>query len=209
MAVLRPVTRAVPLSQLAYEQLRDALLRGELQRGRRLVAGELAERFGMSRTPVRDALQRMALSGVIEPEGSGFVPAWPTRRDVRELFELRVLLEGQAAAEAARQDADARGHLVAALDDILHRNEVTAAQRGDAFHVELGGLAGGSSLSQAVRLLNDRILPVRRDLSWPDAGRGHRDVRDAIEAGDSDRAAAAMRAHLLAGVHTYVAEVAL
>jgi DNA-binding GntR family transcriptional regulator len=156
---------------------------------------------------VRDALQRLALSDVIRPEGSGYVPAWPTRRDVRELFELRALLESQAAAQAAQQDAEARGRLVTALDDALDRDQATAAQRGDAFHVELGRLAGGSSLAEAIRLLNDRLLPVRRDVSWPSAAQGHRDVRDAIAAGDPDGAATAMRAHLVAGVRRYLAEV--
>ncbi|MGX2993518.1 GntR family transcriptional regulator [Streptomyces sp. JNUCC 64] len=85
-----------------YEQLRSEILDGGLPPGTPLFEVEQAERLGVSRTPVREALRQLASEGLVEPSGKrGLVVTQIHDRDVRNLFELRTCLEAQAAQLAA------------------------------------------------------------------------------------------------------------
>src|SRR5215471_11782093 len=90
------------LSQLVYERLRRDILEGKLRPGARVKQEELTKKLGVSRTPVREAMQRLDAEGLIRPvrRGSAMVSAIP-RREIEEIFELRALLEGYAAEKAA------------------------------------------------------------------------------------------------------------
>jgi DNA-binding GntR family transcriptional regulator len=197
---LQPVHRSVTLSQQAYDRIREGLLTGSLPVDRRLVAGDLAEQLSMSRTPVRDALQRLAVSGLLlSAGGSGYVVALPNRRDLRDLYELRALLEPQAAQLLAGRPAADRGAFLEQIENAETAGG-TAAQRGHALHVAIARHAGNPYLGEAVQWLNERLVPRRASVSGrlPDAGRGHGEVLDAIRRGEPGAAAAALRAHLLA-----------
>lgn len=195
--VLLPVQRSVTLSQHAYDRLREGLLTGWLPAGRRLVASDLAEQLSMSRTPVRDALQRLSVSGLLLPAGGGgYVVALPNRRDLRDLFELRVLLEpGAAELLAARPAAERRVFI-----ERMEEAEGTPAQRGHAFHVAVALQSGNPYLGEAVQWLNERLMARRASISarLGTSAAGHGAVLSAIQRGDPAAAAAALRDHLLA-----------
>src|SRR5713226_2530768 len=91
----------------AYEAVRQMILSGEAEAGSRLGEAELAETLGLSRTPVREALQRLGADGLVDvlPHRGARVARW-TRDDLAEIFELRSLLEPYAAARAARLGRD-------------------------------------------------------------------------------------------------------
>src|SRR6476646_5070508 len=90
------------------EQLQDAILEGVLKPGERLRAEALAQRFGTSRTPVREALLQLEAQGLVEvePNRGAVVKAFDAA-DLLDLYELRALLEPQAAARAATRIGDA------------------------------------------------------------------------------------------------------
>ena len=85
-------------SERAYEEIRKRLLRGDFAPGARLSESELSELCGVSRTPVREALRRLALEYFvrIEPNRGAFVIDW-SREDIVDMFEMRSMLEGLAA----------------------------------------------------------------------------------------------------------------
>lgn len=91
------------LSLRAYEHLRKKLLTGELPAGARLSNRQLAREIGVSFTPVREAINRLASEGLVEyVRGSGAFVKRPDPEDIREIYDLREALEPFAAAQAAR-----------------------------------------------------------------------------------------------------------
>lgn len=116
-----------PLWDLAQTQLRDALLAGRFEPGRRLTLRELATIFGTSITPVRDAVTRLIAQGILEqgPRSSAVVP--DVRADaLMDLIVVRTALEGRAAREAARNATPAG---LARLEKHLERMEALIAER--------------------------------------------------------------------------------
>ncbi|RAI42913.1 hypothetical protein CH341_17045 [Rhodoplanes roseus] len=119
-----------PLWDLAHVQLRDALLAGHFAPGRALPLRDLAESFGISITPVRDAITRLVAQGVLQqgPRNAAVVPTL-TVRELRNLTIVRCELEGRAAREAAA-NADPKGlqALQAGLrtmQDMIERESLT------------------------------------------------------------------------------------
>src|SRR5262249_8606983 len=101
-------------ADVAYRSLREMILSGGVDAGSRLGEVELAETLGLSRTPVREALQRLGTEGLVEglPHRGARVGRW-TAADLEEIFELRAQLEPYGAARAAR-----RGLAAERLDEL-------------------------------------------------------------------------------------------
>lgn len=199
---LRRLQRPSSLRELAYDRLRDELLPGgSLHGADRLVERELADRFAMSRTPVRDALRRLALAGIVEPlDGGGYTRRRVTLREVDELHELLAVLE----PVAARMAADARGDIV---EDLLGSEPVTARDASPTantrFHVAIAEASGNVVLARVVATLNER-LAAEHQLVEPSHGAeelaaDHDHIADALGRRDGDGAAAAMRRHIELG----------
>lgn len=90
--------------ELAYAHIRRKLLLGEIKMGSRLREGTIAREIGISRTPVREALNQLDAEGLIDlVRNRGAFVQTLSRRDVKELYSLRILLEGYAASEAAER----------------------------------------------------------------------------------------------------------
>ncbi len=100
--------RPAALADTAFAKLRaDLLCGGPLTGARRLVAGELARQLGVSRTPVREALDRLARLGhLTRLDGGGYERRRYRTRDIRDVYELRLLLEPYAAGLAAEESAE-------------------------------------------------------------------------------------------------------
>jgi GntR family transcriptional regulator of vanillate catabolism len=150
--------------------LRELAVSGEFAPGERLSEVELAERLGVSRTPLRMALQTLTHEGLLEPlSGRGFAVRAFSRADVNDAIELRGVLEGTAARFAAER-LEAPAHLApleeaaGALDDVVHdigRHEEEALGRyvelNTAFHDALVVLARSPHLART--LANVKALP--------------------------------------------------
>lgn len=208
-----PITRA----EWADRSLRGAILAGDLRPGEKLVAGDLARRFAVSATPLREALQRLAGEGLVEirpQRGAIVAPVSPA--EAREIYELRALLDPRALRDSvARSDAGhraaverawvelaaARGRTPERAEDLLRTLEAHAA-----FHEALLSRCGSRWLRRLTAQLAAHaqryalLAGVARDGRDPhhDVADEHAGLRDAVLAGDADRAARLLEAHLLA-----------
>ena len=178
--------------------LEEAILEGELKPGERLRAEALAQRFGTSRTPIREALLQLEAHGLVEVEPNrGAVVKTFDREDLRDLYEVRALIEPHAAARAAKRiDADSLQRLEALCDepDQLLANE--------EFHRIILEAAGSPRLTVAMRA-GTGIPRAFRSAFWNDERQKaeslicHRRLVSAFKAADSDLAEATMRMHIL------------
>src|SRR3954462_6517675 len=107
--------KAANLTETVYEHLRSEIVRGQLRPNERLVEAELAERLQVSRTPVREGLQRLAADGLVISRRRGWVVYEHTIDQIRDIYETRMALEGYATRLAAER---ATPQQVLALDAI-------------------------------------------------------------------------------------------
>ncbi|QNP73312.1 GntR family transcriptional regulator [Streptomyces roseirectus] len=185
--------------------LRQDIIAGRLAPGDRLVERELAERFGVSRVPVREAVRALVAEGFVHfASARRAVVRRLTPDDVRELFELREALEVYAAGLAAsRATPEALAELRALLDEAA-----TATKEADAeaitdvntrFHDRILALAGNSLLSSVMEPVDGRLRWLtRQNEDWTQLLAEHQDLYDAIASG----APAEARAHALTHVRT-------
>ena len=113
------------LNDQAYLALKESILRKELLPGTRLVDSQLAEQFGISRTPIRDAIRKLAEEGLVVKTGQkGYSVFNPSARDVNEIFELREILDIAAAQKLIREvlpnDPQAMEQIRRSHEGILH-----------------------------------------------------------------------------------------
>lgn len=203
----------------AQLRLREMVLAGELPAGARIAELALVDKLGVSRTPIREALMRLEQEGLLEalPHGGYGVRTF-SERDVNDAIELRGTLEGLAARLAAERGASS-GVLAEASDCLAQIDEVLARPALDdaafhryvtlneRFHVLLCEMAGSATIrreiERAVRLpfaspsgfvVVQANSPRARDMLIV-AQDQHRQVLDAIAAGEGARAEAIMREH--------------
>jgi len=195
---------------LAYDEIRSQIVTGTLSPGSRLGQGELAERLGISRGSVREALRRLAGDGLVEFEvNRGFFVAEVGLDDVRNRLEARLALEPEIARLAAvrRSDSDLEEMqaTIAAEESAQTSDEVHDASR--AFHFAVAAATGNPAFTKLLDALwiadiGRRLLAQRRQAAdWQhDDVDEHRAIVAALEAGDGERAAALMRAHVESAV---------
>ena len=192
-----------------YDSLRGMIVRGQLAPGARIVETEVAERFGVSRTPVRAVFQRLEREGYVTvstTHQARMAVAPLTKEDVQELLEIVAELEGLAARNAARLSESAREKLATDLEALNADFRRTASAKGakagklyeldQKFHeryVEAGAGARLRSLHEAVKPQAERYIRMYIALlldTVPVAGTEHDAIIDAIRTGN---AAAAQR----------------
>jgi DNA-binding GntR family transcriptional regulator len=189
--------RHSPLSALVVDELRNAILVGRYHPGERLVEDRLAQDFGVSRIPVREALRTLAAEGLVEvqPRRGAIVAILPTEV-AREMIEVRAALEGLNARLAARRrDTEL---LDAAKLALKKGNVATAAGRfdtlselNDEFHELLSKAGSNSVLVDLMRTLRDRTRALFPQLDREQARRAweeHAAILQAVIAGDADLA---------------------
>ncbi|MCU0504731.1 MAG: GntR family transcriptional regulator [Chloroflexi bacterium] len=190
------------------DALRDEILDGHLAAGSRLVETELAERFGVSRGPVRDALAELAREGLAVdlPRRGTFVSSL-TEADLDEVYVIRRAIEEAAVRLAVERASEAdleglRGALLE-VEAAYARGDLATAWEADmSFHRAYCRLSGNGRLlalfdemaSQTVLLMRT-ALATRASLGWTPPVEYHRRIADAIAARDADGAAAAVGDH--------------
>ncbi|MGW2661790.1 GntR family transcriptional regulator [Nocardia tengchongensis] len=186
-----------------YEELRARITDGRLAPGERLIELVLAEEFGVSRVPVREALGRLVTEGIVTSvPRRGAVVTTLTRTDVEHLFDIREALEVLAfrLAAAIATDAD-----IAWLRDIVARAEIATAADDHAeisrinteFHEAIVDIAANPHLKTTLEPLMGRLRMIRgRSHAHRWQLREHTALIDAIAAHDVDRATAAALAHV-------------
>lgn len=193
MKVMNMVASDTPLTQRAHDELLKAILQGHLTADERLVITDLSKWLQMSRTPVRDAIKRLAVARVVAPiDGIGYRVVEPALRDIRDLVELLLLLEPRVAADAARLDPPMRGRLADHLDDSPRDDG------GHEFHVRLGQAAANDYVMETIKALNERLTTARSHISRPCLDSDHHSIiANAIRRGRPDKAIDLTVRHLL------------
>ncbi|MHA6793193.1 GntR family transcriptional regulator [Pseudonocardia bannensis] len=201
------MTRA---SERALEAVREMILRGDVAPGLRLGEVELAERLGVSRTPVREALTRLAAEGLVEisPNRGARVTSWSIA-ELEGVFDLRAALEPRATARAvSRADAADLAALDALATEMLAVGSPGPGQDLDAlvplnreFHGRLVTLADHPALAAALAGAIHAPIVLRNFHAYGDASllrslSHHAEIVAAARAGDPEWARAVMTAHI-------------
>ncbi|MCX5282647.1 MULTISPECIES: GntR family transcriptional regulator [unclassified Streptomyces] len=191
--------------------LRQEIIAGRLRPGDRLVERELAERFGVSRVPVREAIRALVAEGFVlfeTPRRTVVRRLTPT--DVAELFELREALEVYAAGlAAARATPESLADLAALLDRAAvatHADDAEAVTDiNTAFHDRILAMAGNSLLISVMEPVDGRLRWLtRQNEEWPQLLTEHRELYEAVASGDPERARAQALTHVQANYRSTV-----
>ena len=206
------------MAEAALERLREAIIMGELTPGTPLRLEDLARTLGMSISPIREAVRQLEALGLAEhvPHHGAKVMALDVE-ELRELFSIRLALEGMALRRAAEVfepgDAEAaRGHL-AAYDEARRRGDIRSAVRVHGqFHFALYEAARSPWLVRLIRPAWDSCERYRPVLFAKGAVQDRheeidRELLAACEAHDPERAAAALREHLETAADIYAVEL--
>lgn len=203
MAAMQIGQSGLTLREQAYSQIRSQILDGDLKPGAAISEAERAEALGISRSPVREALQQLASEGLVEifPKRGTFVTEL-TPRGVREAFELREAIETACARlSAERASREEVEHLIAlcdAIDAAREGNEKYHAAA--AFHAGVARAANSRYLEETFESTQAKIDMASRAAA-DTRGRElanftHRDILNAIVAGNGSEAERIMRGHL-------------
>lgn len=200
----RQVEPALSYTAQVFAILREQILKGTYAPGQRLNEAEIAENLGTSRSPVREAFQRLSSEGLVRlvPNRGAFVFSL-TESEIEELFEVREALE-IAAVQLATQRANKK-HLVR-LREIVETTDKTIRKaeyypRDINFHLQIFKAAGNSKLSTIYSEVNTQIQ-LAQTLSVSDLSRAytahdeHLPILEALERRDAGGAERAMRVHL-------------
>jgi len=204
-------------SQRVYEAIRAAISKGRCKVGERLIEDTWAVEMDVSRTPVREALQRLASDGfvVFTPHAGAFVRGW-SAREASEVFEIRANLEGLAAGLAAeRADSASIRRLERAHDAwcdaiaVTPRDTPLISERNRQFHGEILAMSGNSRLESMCLQMMDlgfltRAFSKFNEASILSSSEDHAVLLKALSIGDGRLAEALMRSHILAGATKFV-----
>ena len=185
-------------------RIEEAIIEGRLLPGQRLIVEDLAEEFGVSRIPVREALRGLDAAGWVDIRARHgvYVRQW-SREDVEDLFEVRIVLESQAARlAAARRTPKQLKQLHSNVERYAAAVERTARQIPELnrqFHMLIATCAGNRTLVELLDHLEKRVKWYYSSVTVvrsPESVDEHRELLRAIEAGEGALAAKAMTAHV-------------
>jgi DNA-binding GntR family transcriptional regulator len=195
-----------PRSESLVEDLREAILTGRYGPGARLVQDDLAEAFGVSRIPLREALRRLEGEGlvVISPNRGAVVRALAPK-DVVDLYDLRLALESLAVRRAAERYADLRASTklrhAQARHAIAARNLSALFRLDRDFHADIAAASDNHQLVESLGALWSQIMRMMHAYfeagdypvdTWDD----HEGIADAVAHGEAERAVARLTEHL-------------
>lgn len=189
----------------AYTLILEAIDAGTYKPGDRLVESELAERLGVSRTPVREALQRLETQSMLTRDGRSLIVASLDHNQLAELYAVRTELEGLAARLAARHASDEELRVLRGMveeDKALLGGDPRALSRANKrFHKQIHLASHNRFLVQQLDLVH-RSMALMANTSFAAEGRDsaglaeHEAIVAAIEARDGEAAYQALRTHI-------------
>ena len=213
----RKIASYLTLRERIADSIRDDIIRGNLTAGQRVSEPELAARYGISRTPVREAFRQLAAEGFLDliPR-KGVRIAYLTEKDVTEFYELKSVLEGYAARLATHNMKDKDLQRMEQLNDQMERYH----KKGDLkkiakvhsdFHNIFLEVAGNDQLFTTVQQLANRFQRFAILLALagknPEAVEQHREIIKAFKERDANRAEELVKANALLGKKLMIREV--
>ncbi|KUK14315.1 MAG: hypothetical protein PWQ16_78 [bacterium] len=164
---LGKVERDEPLNQKVYRVIKEAILKGELEGGSRLVETQLASQLGTSRTPVREAIRRLAVEGLVEliPNQGAFVTKF-SLKDIENVFQIRSVLEGLAvklfAKRCGAEEIENLKRKLERMKKVAEERDVIAYSELDAeFHRFIWFSSGNERLSRMLESIVSYINTYR------------------------------------------------
>jgi len=198
MSVIKPSHRD------AYDLILEAIDSGMYRPGDRLVESDLADRFGMSRTPIREALQRLETQSLLTRDGRSLIVASLDHNQLAELYVVRAELEGLAARLAAQHATTEEVRVLRDMvvaDKALIRDPAALSRANRRFHKQIHLASHNRYLVQQLDLVH-RSMALLASTSLAVEGRGemalreHADIVAAIAARDGAGADAALQTHI-------------
>ncbi|MBK9596072.1 MAG: GntR family transcriptional regulator [Rhodocyclales bacterium] len=217
---IKPLQRPLALGDQVYQTLRGHLRDGTIVSGQPLQEVQLAEKLGVSRTPVREALTRLASEGLLASDGRSFVVPSLSLEDVDDIYEVRFLLEPAAMrrvaeltpAAAVRAPID---EALAAASAAYKSNDADAFRESNIrFRNAWIALVPNRRLVRAIEQYADHMMRIRA-LTLGDQKvrtiviKGLKRIAEALAAGNGDDAATAMRDHLGEAKRCFIAATGL
>lgn len=213
MTIASPRLSPRALYEDVAEQLRQRIFSGELRPGDWIDELKIAEEYGISRTPLREALKVLATEGLITMKvRRGAYVTETSPKDLADVYHLMALLETDAAETVARRGSDAGMAELSALHEELESSLSDPARFFDInekFHMRLLELADNRWQLQMVQDLR-KVMKLHRQSSLQKAGRleqslaEHRELMAALVARDEARVAACMRMHMQGGLEAAI-----
>ena len=196
-----------PLAAELADRLRELIVSGDMPPGERVSEKALCERYGVSRTPLREALKILAREGLVTLEQNrGATVSAVTLEDVEEAFPVVAALEGLTGEWAARRATEAEIARARALDEELAEtlrdgDRARYWTLNDAFHRLLSEAARNRALAETKAGVELRLQRARRRASldrtrWGEAVAEHAAIVEALAARDAERLSALLRAHI-------------
>ena len=212
------ISKRQPLREEVYETLKKAILRGQIRSGERLIEEQLAAALEISRTPIREAIHKLEQDDLVVrlPRG-GFSVRQLTVEDIEEIFGIRSVLESHAAVLATRHITADKLRL---LDKKIDRSRVCLAQGDRAglirlnteFHEVLYKSGKSKRLYRMISSLRDYFYRYRVAILGVDGMaemsiQDHRDMLEAMRAGDSATVERVVRRHILRGKDVVIEQI--
>ena len=200
----------------AYNLILNAIDNGIYRPGDRLVESELADRFGVSRTPVREALQRLETQSMLKRDGRSLIVATLDHNQLAELYIVRTELEARAARLAARHATPEEVRVLAGMideDQAIVNDPQALARANRRFHHQIHLASHNRYLVQQLDLVH-RSMALMARTTLAAKGRGeiaqaeHKALVDAIASGDGLAAETALREHISNAYETRLKEEA-
>lgn len=189
--------KARSMTETVYARLKKSILTGALEPGMILSENDVATEFGCSRTPAREALQKLSLEGFVAlTPKRGYVITAPSVRDTSEGYQLREILEGESAFLAASKTTP---ETLAQLEECMRADEGQLSPFNYRFHTVIADAAGNRRLKRLIGQLIDEMTRVEElDPGMQTQGYmdEHRMIVEALRAGDGSAAKEAMLNHI-------------
>ncbi|KON90312.1 hypothetical protein AF332_14425 [Sporosarcina globispora] len=196
----------ISAKDFAYQEIKNWILKCEFMPNESIAEEELAKELEISRTPLREAMQRLELEELVVRQTNGRLKVAPvSAQEVRELFLVRSMLEGVIAAEAAEKctEQDIRhlsyfAHMI--KQTAFEENLEDVSHFGSQFHTYLYELSQNKTAVKILRQLNDHIMRYRRLAHFIDTKETsfeHEEILDFIIKKDKHNAEAMMKKHVL------------
>ena len=200
-----------------YEELRSAIVEGRIRPNERLIEAELAERLDVSRTPIRESMQRLAADGLVISRRRGWVVREHSPQEIQDIFEVRAALEGYAARLAAqRASEDMITEIVRIHESYVAELQQTSRghliEHNDDFHNAVIAASGNARLAEQIQrntafYFVHRIAGFLSDDEVRNSIAGHQELVDALVARDCDRAEDVARRAVLEGLSKTLARI--
>ena len=197
-----------PLRDVVFESIRGAILSGTIKPGERLMEVQMAEKLGVSRTPIREAIRKLELEGLVNMvPRKGVYVADLSIKDITDVLEIRSALEGLAASLAAKRvTAEDIKEIEKAVEEfneaITGENFELIVERDLKFHDSIFKASGNEKLVALTNNLREqiqrfRVMILKNSSGLKDLSAEHREIADAISNKDANKAQELATSHIV------------